>query len=619
MDPAIVNYDQDTRLAVDQATHTASEDWALYKRLLGFVPNWGHFAISVLGFILYAAAAALLADLLQLIIDAAGGQLSIGSGLATDFLTRLVGSHEQLQADARWLIPLLMVAVITLRGIGFFLGNYFINSVARCLIHSLRCTVFDRLLLLPSSYFDGQQSGHLLSRITYNVEQVAAAVTDALKIVMREGFTVIALLSYMLYLNWQLTLVFLAVAPLIGAIAGAVSRLFRRYSKRIQDSMGDVTHVANEAIRAYREVRIYGGADYEQQRFHSASEYNRRQSLKLALTSSLSPPIIQLLVGLAMGALVYLVLPPSSFSELSSGQLVAFLTSAGMLARPIRALSDVLGIIQRGLAAAQDIFGYLDTQTEPDLGTHAVERVRGEIRCSELSFAYGSDQSVILRDINFTVLPGQTVALVGGSGAGKTTLVNLLCRFYTHEHGNILLDGVDVNDYRLENLRRHYAFVSQNISLFNDTIFNNIAYGHLANATMDQVKAAAAAANAREFIESLPAQYNTMVGENGLRLSGGQRQRIAIARALLKDAPVLVLDEATSALDTESESHIQQELASLMAGRTTIVIAHRLSTIEQADLILVMENGEIVEQGTHASLLAANARYAQLHQRDFNV
>ncbi|MFK7730059.1 MAG: lipid A export permease/ATP-binding protein MsbA [Pseudomonadales bacterium] len=606
-------------MAVDQTKPTASEDWALYKRLLGFVPNWGHFAISVLGFVLYAAAAALLADLLQLIIDTAGGQLNIGTGLATEFLTNIVGSREQLQLNARWLIPLLMVAVITLRGAGFFLGNYFINSVARCLIHSMRCTVFDRLLLLPSSYFDGQQSGHLLSRITYNVEQVAAAVTDALKIVMREGFTVIALLSYMLYLNWQLTLVFLAVAPLIGAIAGAVSRLFRRYSKRIQESMGNVTHVANETIRAYREVRIYGGADYEQRRFHEASDYNRRQSLKLALTSSLSPPIIQLLVGIAMGALVYLVLPPSSFSELSSGQLVAFLTSAGMLARPIRALSEVLGIIQRGLAAAEDIFAYLDTQAEPDLGKHKIERVSGEIVCKHLSFSYDPAEQPILTDINFNVLPGQTVALVGGSGAGKTTLVNLLCRFYPHSQGQILLDGVDVNEYQLDNLRHHYAFVSQNISLFNDTILNNIAYGHLAGASLDQVKAAAAAANAQEFIEKLPDQYQTMVGEDGLRLSGGQRQRIAIARALLKDAPVLVLDEATSALDTESESHIQQELAGLMAGRTTIVIAHRLSTIEQADLILVMEGGAIVEQGTHESLLAANARYAQLHQRDFNV
>ena len=597
--------------------HSVDADWTIYKRLLSYVPNWSHFAISVFGFLLYAAAAALLADLLQLIIDTAGGK--VGSGLATDFLISRYDSRDAFIADARVVIPLVMVVVITVRGIGFLLGNFYINSVARHLIHTTRCAVFDHLLDVPSAYFDGQQSGHLLSRITFNVEQVASAVTDALKMTMREGFTVLALLSYMLYLNWKLTLIFFAVAPLIGLIASSVSKLFRRYSQRIQNSVGDVTHVANETIRAYREVRIYGGAGYEQQRFHNASEYNLRQSLKLAFTGSIGPPIIQLLVGIAMGLLVYLVLPPSDFSELSSGQLVAFLTAAGMLARPIRALSEVLSIVQKGLAAADDIFTYLDAGVEPDEGTHSAETVKGAIECRALGFAYPGSEERVLSDVSFAVKPGQTVALVGGSGAGKSTLVNLLCRFYEHSAGEILLDGIDVANYRLANLRTHYAFVSQNISLFHDTVFNNIAYGELAGCSRAQVQAAAQAANATEFIEALPQGYDTVVGENGMRMSGGQRQRIAIARALLKDAPVLILDEATSALDNESEMHIQNELGRLMAGRTTIVIAHRLSTIEQADLILVMENGKIVEQGTHTSLLAADARYAQLHQRDFGV
>lgn len=593
-------------------------DWALYRRLLTYVPNWPHFGISIIGFVLYSAAAVLLADLLQLIIDTAGGSLTVGAGLASDFLIGWYGDQTALEANARLAIPLIMVVVITLRGIGFLLGNYYINSVARGLIHQLRCSVFDHLLAVPASYFDRQQSGHLLSRITFNVEQVTGAATDALKMTMRDGFTVIGLLVYMLYVNWQLTLIFIAVAPLIGAIVTAVSRLFRRYSQRIQSSMGDVTHVANEAIRAYREVRIYDGGDYEQSRFHQASEYNRKQSLKLAFTSSVSPPVIQLLVGIAMGFLVYLVLPPSGFSQVSSGQLVAFLTAAGMLARPIRALSEVLSIIQRGLAAAEDIFSYLDAETESDRGKHSAQRVRGDIVFRDVNFAYSGSDEYVLRELNFSVSPGQTVALVGGSGAGKSTLVNLLCRFYDHSDGEILLDGVDVSDYQLADLRRHFGFVSQHINLFNDTIYNNIAYGSLASCSEKKVLDAAHAANAASFIDDLPQGYQTLVGEDGLRLSGGQRQRIAIARALLKDAPVLILDEATSALDNESEMHIQHELANLMQARTTIVIAHRLSTIEQADLILVMEDGAVVEQGTHSSLLAANARYAALHRRNFD-
>lgn len=592
-------------------------DWTLYQRLLAHIDNWGHFGLSALGFVLYAAAAALLADLLQVIIDTAGGQLQVGTGLATNVLVDLAGGLDALTANARYFIPFAMIFVISVRGVGFLLGNYYINSVARSLIHHLRCKVFDHLLLLPASYFDQQQSGHLLSRITFNVEQVTGAATDALKITMREGFTVVALLAYMLFLNWKLTLIFFAIAPVIGAIASGVSRLFRRYSKRIQSSMGDVTHVANETIRAYREVRVYGGSEYEKQRFHQASAYNRKQSLKLAFTSSISPPVIQLLVGIAMGLLIYLVLPPSNFSELSSGQLVAFLTAAGLLARPIRALSEVLSIIQRGLAAAEDIFAYLDASAETDKGTESRRSVRGKLECRNLNFCYKRSETAVLQDINFSVEPGQTLALVGGSGAGKSTLVNLLCRFYDHEDGEILLDDLDVSNYQLSNLREHFGFVSQNINLFNDTIYNNIAYGALADSTPEEVAAATRAANAAGFIADLPEGFETRVGEDGLRLSGGQRQRIAIARALLKDAPVLILDEATSALDNESEQHIQNALTDLMEGRTTIVIAHRLSTIEQADLILVMEEGRIVEQGTHPQLLALESRYAQLHKRQF--
>ena len=600
------------------STPAVDSDWTLYKRLLAYVSNWRHFGLSAIGFVIYATAAAFLADLLQLIIDTTSGDIKLGSGLSADFLINAVGGEEAFKQQSRILIPIAMLVIITVRGVGFLLGNYFIFSVARQLVHTLRCTVFDHLLRVPATYFDAQSSGHLLSRITFNVEQVTGAATDALKMLMREGLTVIALLVYLLYLNWQLTLVFFAVAPVIALIVTAVSRLFRRYSRRIQASMGDVTHVANESIRAYRDVRIYGGAESEQKNFHSASEYNRRQSLKMALISSASPPVIQILVGIAMGLLVYLVLPPSSFSDLSAGQLVAFLTAAGLLAKPIRALSEVVNIVQRGLAAAEDIFAYLDVMPEPDNGDYCADAVRGNIEFKSVYFSYGEGEPDVLSDLSFTATPGQTIALVGGSGSGKSTLVNVLSRFYDYRQGEVLLDGVDISRYELSNLRQHYAFVSQSINLFNDTIYNNIAYGSLAVKTKEQVQAAARAANAAEFIEDLPQGYETMVGEAGLRLSGGQRQRIAIARALLKDAPVLILDEATSALDNESEQHIQNELAVLMKGRTTLVVAHRLSTIEQADLILVMENGRIVERGTHQSLLEANARYAHLHQRNFD-
>ncbi len=594
-------------------------DWSLYLRLLSYVyAYWPYFLLSVVGFLIYSSAGVLMADLMQLVIDTAGGEEKVGVGMIARFLVWWQGGEQVFLQRARILIPLAMFAIVMLRGCGFLAGNYYINYVARFLVHKLRCEVFDHLLLLPSTYYDRNSSGHLLSRITFNVEQVTGAATNALKILIREGFTVIGLLAFLVYTNWKLSLVFIAVAPVIAMIVGSVGKLFRRYGKRIQTSVGDVTHVADEAINGYREVRMYGGNAYEQERFHAASEYNRMQSMKMALTNAASPPVIQLLVGLAMGVLVWLMLPPSSLGDLTSGQLVAFLTAAGMLAKPIRQLSEVLAIVQKGLAAAEDIFAYLDTEKERDLGDYHSASVYGKIEFRNVSFRYAEDKPLVLKDINFSVEPGQTVALVGASGGGKSTLVNLLTRFYNHTEGQILLDGVDVNNYSLPNLRSHCGFVSQNITLFNGTIYNNIAYGQLAGSSVQDVEEAAHAAHADVFIDKLPEKYQTTVGDNGVLLSGGQRQRIAIARALLKNSPLLILDEATSALDNESEQHIQTALETLLQGRTTFVIAHRLSTIEQADLILVMENGEVVEQGTHASLLADNKRYAHLYQRDFN-
>ena len=457
----------------------------------------------------------------------------------------------------------------------------------------------------------------LISKITFNVEQVAGAVTKALKIIVREGLTVIALLSYMMYLNWRLSLVFFIVAPFIALVVTIVGKHFRRYSRRIQASMGDVTQVSNESIGAYKEVRIFGGQQQQQDRFRAVSQYNRVQSLKLAFADALSTPVIQGMLAIALGALVWFALGPDILSDFTAGALVAFLTAAGQLGKPIRSLSGVQAIIQRGLAAAEDVFFQLDYAEEPDTGIHEVERARGDVSFSHLSFAYPGSDALVLEDICLDIRAGDTVALVGRSGSGKSSLVQLLERFYKAGEGGISLDGVPIEDYQLANYRNQLAVVSQDVALFQDTVFNNIAYGSLAEKSLEAVTAATDSAHATGFIEELPQQFNTILGDDGAGLSGGQRQRIAIARAILKDAPVLILDEATSALDNESEHRIQRALEDIMADRTTIVIAHRLSTIERADCIVVMDSGRIVATGTHDELLADKGLYSQLYHHEF--
>ena len=486
------------------------------------------------------------------------------------------------------------------------------------LVHELRCQLFDKMLAAPSAYYDSHSQGVLISKITFNVEQVTGAATKALKIIVRESLVVLALLSYMLYLNWRLCLVFLAVAPFIALVVRVVGVHFRRYSRRIQASMGDVTQVSNESIGAYREVRIFGGQVQQQQRFRDASQYNRVQSLKLAFADALSTPVIQTLLALALAALVWFALSPNILAGFSAGSLVAFLTAAGQLGKPIRQLSGVQSVVQRGLAAAEDIFTQLDLEDEIDRGTHRVERVAGDISIRPLSFSYPGGDVPVLRDISLDIPRGATVALVGRSGSGKTSLVQLLARFYQPDQGAILLDGVDIAGYQLENLRSHLALVSQQVTLFNDTIHNNIAYGVLADAPETRVREVVTAACADQFIDRLPQGLQTMLGDDGGGLSGGQRQRIAIARAILKDAPVLILDEATSALDSESEHFIQQALDHIMRDRTTIVIAHRLSTVERADAIVVLDQGTVVATGSHEELLEQGGLYAQLYHQEFS-
>ena len=586
-------------------TQTASS-LKIYLRLLGYVrPYIGHFAVSLLGYLIFASSEPMLAAVLKYFVDG----LNTPGQNAVHYLP-LLGEVQLI-----WGVPVLMVMIVAWRSLGSYLGNYYLAKVSLGLVNDLRQALFNSLLRLPNRYFDENNSGHLISRITYNVTMVPGAATDAIKVVVREGLTIVFLFGYLLWMNWKLTLVMLAILPVIGVLVGSASRKFRKQSKKIQASMGELTHVSSETIQNYRAVRSFGGENYETRRFQSASEDNTHKQLRMVRTGALFTPALQMVSFSAMAVVLFLVLYLRG--DATAGDLVAYITAAGMLPKPIRQLSEVSSTIQKGLAGAESIFAQLDEMPENDSGTYSAEHVRGHLQVRQLNFTYPGAEHPVLQDIEFTAQPGQMIALVGRSGSGKSTLANLIPRFYPHTTGDILLDGVDVRDYTLKNLRQHIALVSQQISLFNDSIANNIAYGDLAGTPREAVIAAAKAAYADEFICRLPAGYDTLVGENGVLLSGGQRQRLAIARAILKNAPLLILDEATSALDTESERHIQAALETATAHRTTLVIAHRLSTIEKADLILVMDGGRIIERGRHSDLLAQNGAYAHLHSLQF--
>ncbi len=585
----------------------------VYLRLLRYVvPYWGLFVISLVGFLIFASTQPMLGYILKYFVD----------GLSNPDASLFAGAPWVLE-HAPWLahlkllqaVPLLIILIALWQGVGSFLGNYYLAKVSMGLVQDLRIALFNNLLTLPNRYFDSHNSGHLISRITYNVTMVTGAATDAIKVVVREGMTVVFLFATLMWMNWKLTLVMVAILPIIGVMVTTTSKKFRNQSKKIQTSMGDVTHVTSESIQGYRVVRSFGGEDYEKQRFLDASKENKSKQLKMVRTGAVYTPSLQLVIYSAMAVLMFLVLWLRGDS--SAGDLVAYITLAGLLPKPIRQLSEVSSNIQKGIAGAESIFEQLDEEPEADHGTQVRDRVSGRLEVRDLSFSYPGSEKPVLENISFVAEPGQMVALVGRSGSGKSTLASLIPRFYHHDQGQILLDGLDVEDYTLRNLRRHIALVTQHVTLFNDTVRNNIAYGDLASAPLEAVQQAARDAYAAEFIEKMPQGYDTLVGENGVLLSGGQRQRLAIARALLKDAPVLILDEATSALDTESERHIQAALDQVMQGRTTLVIAHRLSTIEKADLILVMDQGQIVERGSHAELLAQNGYYSRLHAKQF--
>lgn len=571
-----------------------SNGFRVYLRLLIYVKQyWLEFTLSVVGFLLYSSSQPALA-------------------WVTGWLSEVVFHPEP---SAKYLIPLTLVGIYLVRGIGLFIGNYYISKVAEFVVHTLRCQMFDHQLKLPSQYYDQHNSGELISRITFNVSQVTAAATDAIKVILREGIAVIALLGTLFYLNWQLSLVFLAIAPLIAVVVRIASRHFRRISHQIQQAMGDVTHVVSESINAQREIKSFAAQSFESERFARASKDNRTQNIKMVWTASISAPVLQMIVAMALSFLLYIGL---NFAEqMSSAEFITYMTAAGLLPKPIRQLSDVNSMIQKGVAAASSIFDLLDSTPEQDAGNIIKEGVKGDLLFRQVSFQYPGTEQLALDSLSFSIKAGQSVALVGRSGSGKSTLANLIPRFYHLDSGEIFLDDILLADYELKNLRSHIALVSQHVALFNDSIANNIAYGVQQKVTPEQINAAAKAAHALEFIEQFPDGMQTRVGENGSLLSGGQRQRIALARAFLRNAPIIIMDEATSALDSESEKMIQQALEQIMQGRTTIIIAHRFSTIEKVDNIIVLDKGQQCESGTHQQLMQKQGMYYSLYQNQY--
>ncbi len=566
-----------------------------YRRLLGYLrPHLGVFALGMLGGAVYAASTASFAYLAQ----------HLGDTLAHPSARMIL-----------W-IPVALVVLFIGRGIGNFTQTYCIGYVGRHIVKRLRGQVFARMLDLPVAFFDRQAVGALLSRLTYNCEQVGQASTSSIVILVRAGLTIVGLLTYLLWRNAHLTLIALVVGPFAGWLVSVINKHFRRYGRRIQHSMEDVTRLAKESLESPRLVKVYGAQAHLVGQFERVNEHNRRSNMKAILTNGLANPTVQMVTTIGGAVVLALAIRSRVEGHMSLGDLLGFFTALTSMAQPLREVVSQSGPIQQGVAAAQSLFEVLDLPGEPQHGAYRPERVRGDVEYRDVCFAYEQNKEAALRAVSFTVPAGTQLAIVGRSGSGKSTVVNLLPRFYEVASGAILIDGHDVREFDLKALREQIAVVSQDVTLFDDTIRNNIAFGR--EVSEQALRRAAEAAHVLEFAAALPQGLDTLVGDRGVLLSGGQRQRIAIARALLKDAPILILDEATSALDTEAERHIQAALTHLMRNRTTFVIAHRLSTVEQADRILVLDAGAVVESGTHAELLAREGLYAQLYRLQFS-